>query len=104
MKCTKIHSKQFYCYGNMENSPKEIMDDLRKWEKKINLMMLDSSEGPAPQILKAIIWKRVGDEWCGQFKKRNKNKYKEAQKVIDDLMGDIELNQTKQQIKKEMFE
>lgn len=68
-----------------KNSGTEAFDDLNKWGQKINAMMIASVGGEAPQIFKAIMFRRMGEFWTEKHKENNEKSYKEAEKIIDNL-------------------
>ncbi len=73
----------------MKNKEKEFtkrVDDLDLWCKKINAMMVESMDGPAPQIFKAILFAKLGNFWTGQHKDHDKKKYLKAEKIIDEYL------------------
>lgn len=69
-----------------EDKTRLMIEDLKKYAKKINAMMIDSVEGEAPQSLKLLLFVKMGDFVREQLKSLNKKSYEEGVKLIDEYI------------------
>lgn len=68
---------------------KEALEDLEKYADKINAMMVASVEGPCPQILKAILFQKMGNFFAEQYEKINPEGFKKATELMNKMQGDL---------------
>lgn len=64
----------------------EMANDLEKWVKKVNALMVVSTEGKCPQMLKIVILKKMVDKTAEGHKKNNSKVYKRGEKFIDNYI------------------
>ena len=91
----------------MKDKKEKAIDDLDLWCKKINAMMVESMDGPAPQIFKAILFANLGNFWVGQYKDHDKKKYLEAEKIMEkylDKFVKLRVAKNKEEVEDTLYE
>jgi len=66
----------------------KILEDIDKYCKKANAMIIESAVGPSPQILKMIVLQKVVDKYFNLIKgKYSEKKIKEAYSLMDSYLA-----------------